>query len=329
MQTTIDITDLFYMTDISHQGKIDITHQDMTGLEPHPKDDWLYLGLLALKDIAQRKGNKITSAAFIGSGNGIETIAALKLLPRLENIFVTDLCRDIQPGIIQNISANAGEELKGVRTFCLEGRDCHPLPQKAGLIYGNLPLIMFNREEIGKYALSLTTLTDAQMYMHLSQGPNDMLLRYSLLSQLGFLLSAKEKLVPGGSILTLIGGRIPYYAISECFSRAGLSFKKLFISFKRQSDPQFLKQYTEYEYRQGLAFAFYNYNIASKIIYDKLGVVVPDVIGDIEDFELKNLLKPALLPAAVAYQYCLKGIAVGHIAYAFEAWDPQYHLNHG
>jgi hypothetical protein len=321
MQKIINVSDLFYMSGINHQGKINISHPDMTGLESHPKDDWLYLGLLTIVALAQKKAGQIRSAAFIGSGNGIETIAALKVLPGLKEIFVTDLASNIQTGIIQNICANAKQNLEGVCTYCLQGRDCQPLSQRVDLIYGNLPLIMFDPEDIAKHHLSLTTLTDGSVYMNLSQGPNDMLLRYSLLSQLGFLLSAKEKLNSGGSILTFIGGRVPYYAIHECFQRAGLNYRKMFTSLKRQSDGQFLKQYAEYEAKENVEFAFYDYKQAREIILNKYGLLIPEVITGIEDEELKALLSPALLSAKQAYEHHLQGLSVAHIAHAFEAWD--------
>lgn len=317
---TIDITDLFTMAGIEKTGKVQISHPEMSGLEPHPKDDWLYLGLLALRYAAETKASAIRSAAFIGSGNGIETIAALKLFPALETIFITDLVKDIQPRIVENISANASEELKGVRTYCMEGRDCQPLPHAVDLIYGNLPLIMFDQTEIEKYNLSRTTLTDEHAYSHLSKRPNDILWRWSLLSQLGFLLTAKEKLANNGSILTLIGGRTPPYAIEECFRRAKLRYKKLFTSFKRQSDGQFLKQYAEYETKTGVNFAFYDYAKTREIFQDKLGITIPEVIAELDEAELITLLIPAQLSANEAYQSHLKRKAVGHIAHAFEAW---------
>lgn len=321
MQKIIDVSDLFYMSGIKHQGKITISHPDMTGLETNPKDDWLYLGLLAIKAIAQKKASQIHSAAFIGSGNGIETIAALKVLPGLKEVFVTDLASDIQTGIIQNICANAKQDLEGVCTYCLQGRDCQPLPERVDLIYGNLPLIMFDQGDIVKHHLSLTTLTDGSAYTNLACGSNDMLLRYSLLSQLGFLISAKEKLRPAGSILTFIGGRVPFYAIHECFQRAGLNYKKLFTSLKRQSDGQFLKQYAEYEAKENVEFVFYDYKHAKEIILNRYGLLIPEVISGIEDEELKVLLAPALLSAKQAYEYYLQDLPVAHIAHAFEAWN--------
>ncbi|MDR3642443.1 MAG: hypothetical protein P4L74_02330 [Candidatus Doudnabacteria bacterium] len=321
-QLKINISELFNLVGIDHKGGIAIYHSDMTGLEPNPKDDWLYLGLLALKDIAESRKNKIHSAAFIGSGNGIETIAALKLMPELKKIFVTDLVQDIQKGIIKNIRTNAANDLKEVAISGLEGRDCQPLLEQVDLIYGNLPIIMCDPEEIKKHRLSMTTLTDAQSYEHLAVGHQDELRKWSMLSQLGFLLSAKDKLNKGGSILTFIGGRIPYQIINQCFKRAGLSYKRISTSFKRQSDSQFLRQYADYEAKAGVSFSFYDYQQAAQIIKSRLGVLVPDVINGLNDAELKELLVPALLTAAQAYKLSLTDQAVGHIAHAFEAWNP-------
>ncbi len=53
----------------------------------------------------------------------------------------------------------------------------------------------------------------------MKKGDNDILYKYSLLSQLGFVISAKEKLREGGSLVTLIGGRIPTEAIEEFETR--------------------------------------------------------------------------------------------------------------
>jgi len=88
----------------------------------------------------------------------------------------------------------------------------------------------------------------------------------------------------------------------------------------RQSDAQFLKHYAEYEAQKKITFAFYDYSLADDIICDKLAVAIPEIITGLDDDNLKELLKPALLTAQQAYQFYLKGKPVGHIAYAFEAW---------
>lgn len=187
---------------------------------------------------------------------------------------------------------------------------------------------MFDSEEIATHHLATTTLTDASHYMHLSQGKQDPLKRWSLLSQLGFLLTAKEKMNPNGTILTFIGGRIPFEVTDECFKRAGLEYHVLFRSFKYQSEPMFLKQYAEVEKNENVSFAFYEYNKASELLRRELGIEVPEIIPGnanqtLPEEELKKILEPALVNANGAYQRYLQGRTVGHLAYAFEAFIPR------
>lgn len=305
------------ITGINHSGTIDVT-ENMSGLESNPKDDWLFLCLLVLKDLSQRTDIKISSIANIGSGNGIDIIAELKLFKNLNKIIVTDIIEEILPQIRKNIESNLPEESKKIQITYVAGRDCEPVKEKVDLIYGNLPLIMVSTDELDKNRAT-TTLTEASHYLHLSQGQNDILQKYSLLSQLGFLLSAKEKLQQGGMIITLIGGRVPDEAIKEVFHRAGLGYRELYCAFKMQADPEFLEQYAKYETAEQVKFFFYDYEKASKIIKDKLQIVVPDIIKNNSGEQLKELLKDVRLNANQAYAFAKDRRPVGHIAFAFEA----------
>lgn len=317
MEKIVKITDLMNISGINHSGSIVVT-ENMSGLESNPKDDWLFLCLLALKDLSQRTDIKISSIANIGSGNGIDIIAELKLFKNLSKIIVTDVIEEILPQIQKNIESNLPEEIKKIQITYVAGRDCEPVKEKVDLIYGNLPLIMVGTDELDKNRAT-TTLTEASHYLHLSQGQNDILQKYSLLSQLGFLLSAKEKLQPNGIIITLLGGRIPQEAINEVFQRAGLKYRELYCAFKIQADPEFLEQYAKYETQEQAQFFFYDYEKASKIIKDKLQIVVPDITKNYSGEQLKELLKDVRLNANQAYTFAKDGKPVGHIAFAFEA----------
>ncbi len=317
MGKIIDITNLMSVAGINHQGTVVIT-ENMSGLESNPKDDWLFLCLLALKDLSQRTNIEISSIANIGSGNGIDIVAELKLFKNLSKIIVTDVIEEILPQIRKNIESNLPEESKKIQITYVAGRDCEPVKEKVDLVYGNLPLIMVSTDEFDKNRAT-TTLTEASHYLHLSQGKNDILQKYSLLSQLGFLLSAKEKLQAKGIIITLLGGRIPQEAIDEVFQRADLKYKELYCAFKIQADPEFLEQYAKYETKEQAQFFFYDYEKASKIIKDKLQIVVPDIIKNYSGEQLKELLKDVRLNANQAYTFAKDGKPVGHIAFAFEA----------
>lgn len=293
--------------------------EDMSGLEPEPKDDWMYLGLRTIHDIATEKGAAIRSAAGIGSGNGIMEIAMLKQLTALKTLYVTDILERILPAIRKNIGRVISQRASDVSITYVAGADCDPLTQPVDLIYGNLPLIMTDPASL-EQTLATTTLTDSSRYLSLSTGENDALLRWSMLSQLGFLLSAKKHLNLGGSIVTLLGGRVPYEIITETFARAGLRFKERYCAFKVQADPQFLRDYADYERTHGVEFCFYDYAAASAIIKRERRITVPDVIP-LKGDELKMLIKTARLNAADAYAYALQEKAVGHLAFAFEAFQ--------
>lgn len=324
MVKTIGITDLMKATGINHEGRIQVT-DEMSGLETNPREDWLYYGLNAFKAVAKEKGNEILTAAIIGSGNGIDAIAAVKTFRELQDIYVTDILPNILPQIEKSIRENVQTELRGKNIKFLTGRDCLPLEQKVDLIYGNLPLIAVDAEETGQQ-LATTTLTDAAAYMHFSRGKDDRLRQYSLLSQLGFLITAKERLNENGAIITLIGGRVPYEVIEECFARANLEHKLLFTGFKKQSDPQFLQQYADYEARERVQFIFYDYSKADKILQAK-GITAPDIIKGYTDAQLKVFLKPAQINADQAYGLYKQGKDVGHLAFAFEAYKPKADKN--
>lgn len=317
MGKAIDITSLMNTVGINHSGTI-VVNENMSSLEPNPKDDWLFLCLLVLKNLSERTDIKISSIANIGSGNGIETIAELKLFKSLIKIIDTDIIEEILPQIRQNIENNVPKESKKIQINYIAGRDCEPLKEKMNLIYGNLPLIMVSGDELDKNRAT-TTLTEASYYLHLSKGKNDILQKYSLLSQLGFLLSAKEKLQKKGIIITLLGGRIPQEAINEVFQRAGLKYRELYCAFKMQADPEFLEQYAKYETKEQIQFFFYDYSKAVKIIKEKLNIEAPDIIKNYSGEQLKELLKDTCLNANQAFAFCREGKPVGHIAFAFEA----------
>ena len=314
---SIDISELMKIAGIDHQGTIQVT-ENMSGLESNPKDDWLYLALLSLAYIAKNKGKQVNSIALIGEGNGIDAIATLKLFKQIKSLYITDILPEILPYIQKNIEANLPEIIKGVKVEYLHGRDCHPLSEKVDFIYANLPLVMVNPEELEK-SLSTTTLTDAKCYSHLSKGANDELRKYSMLSQLGFLISAKEKLNKGGSIVTLIGGRVPTSIIEETFARAELKHNTLYIAFMKQSDPEFMEQYASFEKLENITFSFYDYEKASAILEEKLGIYTPDVIDGHSEKEIRRILESSEINAQQAYQLYLNNKDVGHLAYAFEA----------
>lgn len=289
---------------------------DMSGLEDDPRNDWLHVALSEFRHFRATRGEHIRSAGFIGSANGIDVIAALRLFS-IERLTVTDIVPALLPAIESNIRANtASNRLPKMIRFAA-GRDCEPLEEPCDLIYANLPLVMVDTDQLGS-ELATTTLTDARAYAHLQTGPDDLLARWSLLPQLGLLLSAKERLTPGGAIITLIGGRISDAAIEQCFERAGMDHERGTVAIMRQSDEQYLAQYADYEQRLGGdTFAFYDEAEASRILA-AAGCDYPSTLTFSPEVA-RTVLEPALLSASQAWERVRQGHHVAHLAYGFLA----------
>lgn len=313
----VDYSELFKSVGMSQSGTVLISEQ-MSGLESNPLDDWLFLGVSAFVGHSAATKRNITSAAIIGSGNGIDAIAIISLYPHLNTLYVSDILSDILPTIEKNINSNVpiGSQVK---INMLAGRDCEPLPQKVDLIYGNLPLVLVE-EELMQQELATTTLASKSSYAHLTLSEGDPLLDYSMLSQLGFLISAKQKLASSGSIITLIGGRVPDSVVEKCFQRAGLRFERLLMSFMLQSDAQFLKEYAEYEDKtKGVQFEFYNSQQAHRLL-EIYNVPVRGKIVGLEPEQLRDILYDARISASEAFSHYQQGKSVGHLAFAYEAY---------
>ncbi|VVB99554.1 Uncharacterised protein [uncultured archaeon] len=313
----VDISNLFGAAGIKHSGFVDISGK-MPQIEENPKEDWLYLSLIAFRKAESLFGNSISSAAAIGSGNGVDAIAMLRTFKNLRRLQVTDIVPEILPKISQNIKKNSADIIEGREISYKPGRDCLPVEGKVDLIYANLPLMMASGKSFGRLN-SNVALADMGCYFGLSNGKEDLLYRYSLLPQLGFLLSAGDKLGKNGRVLTMVGGRLPGNALDECFSRAGMKYEKFACAFKSHSDIAFLEEYARHEAENGLSFEFYDYEKARDRIREKIGVEPPAAMDKVNCTKMKPMISSARINAAEALALHRKGGKIGHIAYALLA----------
>ena len=75
---------------------------NMSGLEADPSNYWFHVALAELQRFQNSHGRKIASGAFIGSANGIDVLAALRLFD-IKSLVVTDILPEILPTIERNI----------------------------------------------------------------------------------------------------------------------------------------------------------------------------------------------------------------------------------
>lgn len=77
----VALKSLFELHNLSSTDFPDTVHigHNMSGLEADPRNDWLHVALAELQRFQGAFGEDVPSAAFIGSANGIDVIAALRM----------------------------------------------------------------------------------------------------------------------------------------------------------------------------------------------------------------------------------------------------------
>jgi len=288
----------------------------MEGLEKNPYDDWNYLGLVSWQEIAEERPS-LRKVAVIGSGQGVDAIALAHLF-NLDVLEVTDIVEKILAPSKANFLQNVPREKMPSLTY-FHGRDCHPLTQKMDLITFSPPPLMFPNRRYADTGLDRTTIVPWSDYEHLSSGRDDSLLKWSLLPQLGFLLSSRAKLGRQGRTITLYSGRVPFESIAECYNKADMNLTVRNTIVKRQTDPEYLACYAEYErnFLQGDTFDFFDYEQAQKNL-DEVGIALPGLVTELSDKELRNVLESSRINARQALAQSLEGKNVAHIGYALE-----------
>jgi methylase of polypeptide subunit release factors len=318
MNKQVTIYKLFEITGVEPKPKSgEILLSDrMEPPEGNPYNDWLYIGLRALKDMAQER--TVEKAACIGTGQGIDAIAVAHLF-KPKTLYVTDIVGELLELARQNIENNIQPNSYPNEIIYLSGKDCEPLTEKVDLITFSPPPLMVYNHQMMNEGIARTTLTEGESYLHLAKGNDDIKLKWSTLPQYGFLLSAKDKLNANGTVLTLYSGRIPFAATQSAYTDAEFDLKVRYQIIKRQTDPQYLKEYAKYEmeHLSGDTFDFYDFKRAQMILRP-LGFNVPGIITGYNDSQIKELLKEAKISAVEAYQASLGGKDVAHIGYALE-----------
>lgn len=313
MYVTIQsLPELHVLASTTEEDRIHLTAK-MSGIEKEAADDLLQVAPNELRRFKHHNGGYIGRAAFVGTAHGVAAIAALRLF-QIESMIVTDILAEILAPIEQNVRDNTeAQDMREEINFVAD-RDCEPVPEGCDLISANLPLVMTSSDD-----LATTTLTDASAYERLAEGDDDPLVKWSLLSQLGFLVSAKRKLKPPtGSVITLSGGRIPDSAIAECSRRAGMTFERRTVSVMRQGDEEHVEHYARYEATISRdAFLFYDETEAASIL-EGHSYAYPAIVHMLGE-RVREILSPAALTAAEAWNSVQSGNHVAHLSYGFRA----------
>ncbi|GEM_PF-2269084 len=318
MNKTVNITPLLVAAGISAPEISIVETPSMYPYKEKIVDNWAYftaVGCKALKGKLDREKKEVTTAAIVGICSGVEGITFTRVFaPTLKKLIVTDVTEDILLETVKNISN--GSEGLGVEVTPLLGSFCEPLELagiKVDVVHANIPNLPSTGEEDLRLGAEKGTFLPASLYE--GYHPPIEFVGWALGAQFAYLESAKRILEKGGSVVTELGGRVPYALVEKLFDQLELDLEEVIVGYKEQTEAliDFLG-YHRMEKEYGVIFEFYP--------LEKLETVfqVNNIKNPTSAFigkEVKRLLEPYKISAEEALQFFERGEAVGHTVHIF------------
>jgi len=217
----------------------------------HPWDvSWLELAFAGLEALHERHEARVRRAAVIGTGVGLDAIGISRLFAP-DRIVASDLHPRVLDAARWNLAAYARRE-----TTCeVIESDLfrqYPPSSRFDLVYENLPNVPDGSD-------LLSGIRAASCYSPPAYRTDPVADRYLLTLHYNLLLEARDHLEPGGWVVAMIGGRVPWGIIADVFARAGFSASVLHFGLKTQSEADLvLGGYVAAERNGGPTFAYYH-----------------------------------------------------------------------
>jgi hypothetical protein len=310
-----EVSKLFQESGIEKQVLI-TTNEHMYTIKDCIEDNWLFYTFFGFKELQNRlilEGKIPKKIAIIGTGNGVDALGTCSIINGIEELLITDIDPRVIPLSVKNVESNISNERYKPRINSFVGNLCNPLLEKSlkvDLVYANLPNLPSDSENIADgYNLSSLYRREKDN-LDTSKDIRDYLLEMQQL----FLHSAKGILNSNGSVLSIIGGRVPHELFFRIFTEEGLKLEELCSGFKRQTEPDvIISEYANAE-RGGIKFSFYHYTKAKEHL-KKLDITNPTT--KINGIELSNALKDYRISAGEALNLYRDGIDIGHTVHVF------------
>ncbi|MDR1351066.1 MAG: hypothetical protein LBJ59_09910 [Zoogloeaceae bacterium] len=274
--------------------------------------DWVAtIATPAFKLIRQREGAKPAFCS-IGSGVGLDALAAIEILDATD-IGITDVHEDVVAAAAANIRANLRDPAR-IALNAGSGDLLQPLATarpRYDLIYENLP----NVPVAAAADLATARLSSGHMPPRAEAIPD--LLRKNLLAlHYVALTQAKDFLCPDGSVLSLIGGRIPLAVFEKMGELAGYRSEIFTYGWKIQTDPDEMIPGHLAQQRDGLGpYHFYR---AARLAEVFASVNLAD--SGKRALEIEQLLAPDQLDPQQALAAHQRGETIGHTVVALRSF---------
>lgn len=283
-------------------------------------DMWKNWFMFAFKAFKKMQGTKIRSFATLGTGPGIDAIGASVIFENLAQLVITDIDMKIINLAKENVLLNLGG--KNIELVELCGSLCTPLEEngiKVDLIYENLPNIPEATQIINnRMAASFFNPTSVQMATAQEvEALTEIAEKYLLMTHFAVWNSAKDCLDRNGSVISSIGGRVPYSIFIKLVEGSGYLFSELAAGFKVQTEPEeVIGGYARLEQKNGVNFEFYKYAEAIELLHGA-GVTYP--FAHENGAELKDIIEKAKVNANEAKNLSRNNILIGHTVHMIRA----------
>ncbi len=236
--------------------------KESPGMYPHKpvlSENWAYYSghsFIYLREKLAAENRLPASIALVGIGSGVEGIIAGKVFHEsLKQLIITDVDQEIVAGAVDNIRCAIPEHIEVIP---LVGLYCEPLVPAgltADLVYGNIPDLPAIGRALSRWPERGAFIPSA---LFENYNPDPKFIKWALGSQFAFLKSAKEVIGVGGSVITALGGRVPWVLIEELFGHSGLKLEEVVTGFKKQDEAIINFQgYYCLEKEFGVEFEFY------------------------------------------------------------------------
>lgn len=304
---TIDTSNFFGLETVSrikNPATIRLSDRSYLPKADDPRSDWVASVAVPAFLAVARAGIQVRDFATIGTGAGLDALAAIEIL-KANFIIITDIHDDVVKIAENNIKSNTTEGAN-IALFSGVGDLLDPIKDqdfKIDLIYENLPNIPLNQNDLIDAGQNSSTFIATR-----AEEIPEFVSRYLITLHHLALRQAHPILRNGGRILSSIGGRIPLDAIKRLGTEAGYDSEILTFTWKQQSEPEeVIRGYAAWEQEGFGPFRFYPVQALSDTFQS-----VSDVAAGAQSAEIERALQRHELTASAAMDAWKSGTPIGH-----------------
>ncbi len=267
--------------------------------------DWVaHVAVPAFKLIRSQRGRPVDSFCSIGTGSGLDVLAAIETLGAT-HVSLTDIHEDVVTTAVNNVLRNnhPSHPLTIESGFGDLFDPLRPYHSKYELIYENLPNVpIADAQEVNQARTS-------SAYVAPRKESIPSLIKQQMLDlHYLALLQAKDFLLPNGAILSILGSRVPLKVFLSLGSLAGHASSFQLFTWKVQADPEDIIRNHAGKQKEGFGpFYFYHAETLRKVF----ATIDPQTSGE-HALDIEQLLWPERLDAVAAYQALKDGATIGH-----------------